>query len=210
MTPEVKANCIIGAGMLVAAAMFYIAYLSFFDLRHPPIRVDYTHPVTLAKQAYSRAEIIELPEVKVGGFFYTYREYCIVHGYRVLRNERWLISADKEKGSFALPLLPTRTDPEKRCEKKAFLNQVPEGTPPGEYWFRAKWMYQLDGNPIATHYWDWPDVSVVVEEGKANAGPPGPRGATGAKGSKGDTGGFSLFGGKGEKGERGSRGPAGK
>jgi len=163
MVPEVKANCIIGAGAAVVAMVLFIVYLSFFDLRQPPVRVDYTHPVTLAKQAYSRAEIIELPEVNVGGFFYTYREYCVVHGYRVLRNERWLIAVDSSKISFALPLLPSRTDPTKKCESKAFLNPVPEGTPPGEYWFRAKWSYQLDGNPIATHYWDWPDIKVVVK-----------------------------------------------
>ena len=96
--------------------------------------------------------------------FYIYREYCITHGYRVIRNERWLISIDRNKISFALPMLPIRTDQTRKCEKKAFLNQIPTGTAPSEYWFRVKWAYHLDGNPIATWYWDWPDVKVVVIE----------------------------------------------
>lgn len=162
MNINLKAHLISGSIIVMAAGLLGIIYLSFFDLRQPPVRVDYTHPVPLAKQAYSRAEIIELPVVKAGGFFYTYREYCVVHDYRVLRNERWLISADPGKISFALPMLPSRTDPTKKCEAKSFLNPVPEGTAPGEYWFRAKWSYQLNGNPIATFYWDWPDVKVVV------------------------------------------------
>lgn len=148
---------------LLWIAVLAVLGLSFFDPRTPPIRVSYTHPVTLAKQAYSRDEIIELPSVAPGGTFYTYREYCILHGYSVLRNERWLIPLDPARFSIALPLMPTRTAPDKRCDKRSFLNELPIGMPPGEYWFRAKWAYQLDGNPIATHHWDWPDVKVVVK-----------------------------------------------
>lgn len=160
----VKANFLAAVVTVITLLVLVIVYLSFFDLREPPIRVDYTHPVTLAKQATSREDIVELARVKAGGFFYTYREYCVTSGYTVLRNERWLISTDQSKTSLAMPLLPTRTDPNKRCEAKAFLNQVPIGTPAGTYLFRAKWAYQLKGNPIATFFWNWPDVRVVVVE----------------------------------------------
>ncbi len=181
--------------VLCALAIMYAGYLSFIHYQ-VPMRVNYSHPVSVATEESDRAKLIDKPVVRVGEPFFTYRDYCIIANVKVLRNERWLISTDGKNRDVALPLLPTRVVRGKgKCDARTFLNQLPDGVSPGEYYFHVIWFYTVSTNPIATMEWSWPDIKIVVEEAKNNlAGPRGATGKIGPKGEKGEQGGFSLFG----------------
>ena len=160
--PSLYGNLIAALAAVVVCTVSWIVYLSFFDFREPPIRIMYSHPIIVARDTHDRAGIVDLPVVKVGGMFYTYREYCVTSGYAVLRNERWLIPADSSLPAVPMPLLPARSTQDIKCEQRAYAGRVPDGTKPGEYRFRVMWIYMLDGNPIATFRWNWPDVVIRV------------------------------------------------
>ncbi len=157
-----KAN--LSAALIVALVftVLGIVYLSFFDFREPPIRIVYSHPVAVVSEVKSRAELVDSGSVVPGKLMYAYREYCITNGYQVLRNERWLIPLEHLAKPIPLPLLPSRVIRGLGCERATFASQIPLGTPAGDYIFQAKWIYMLDGNPIATFRWNWPDVRVTV------------------------------------------------
>lgn len=141
----------------------YIVYLTWFAYE-APLKVSYSHPVAVAHTAKSRAELVDLESVAPGHVFYTYREYCIAANYHVLRTERWLISEDGDKTKdVAFPLVPSRVQRGiGACEKRTFDVEVPKQTRPGKYKFIAEWSYTIDGNPIATYLWVWPEVRVEV------------------------------------------------
>ncbi len=157
-----KANLFAALIVALVCAVLGIMYLSFFDFREPPIRIIYSHPVAVASEVKSRAELVDSGPVASGKLMYAYREYCITNGHQVLRNERWLIPLEHKAKPVPLPLLPTRILRGLGCENTTFSSQIPLGTPPGDYIFQAKWIYMLDGNPIATFRWNWPDVRVTV------------------------------------------------
>lgn len=144
-------------------AVVWIIFLAFFDSR-VPIDVTYTHPITLGKIATSRKDIVEKIDIAPGESFWTYREYCIKHMHKVLKNERRLIRVDGDRSKdVSLPMLPTRVLLKVgECSNKAFLNEVPIGVEPGEYWFSANWFYTLDDNPFATFGYDWVPVRINV------------------------------------------------
>ncbi len=164
MRQSVYGNLLALVVVLMACMMVWVVYLLFFDFREPPIRIVYSHPTTVAHDASERDGITELPAVKAGGVFYTYREYCITSGYAVLRNERWLIPEDPQVKPVPFPLLPAQPTREVRCEQRTFTSRLPDGVKPGKYRYRVMWIYMLDGNPIATFRWNWPDVVVWVKK----------------------------------------------
>ena len=154
------------AGVLLGLTVITVAmivYLAVFDKREP-LEMIYSHPVTVEKPARSRADIVEKINVAPGDTFYSYREYCVIHGYRVLRNERRLVRLDGDHTKdISLPLLPSRTvrgvgD----CPRQTFPNEMPPNAQPGEYVFTAEWYYTLNDNPIATLAWPWPPVRINV------------------------------------------------
>ena len=150
--------------VLITFAVTVMVYLAFFDLRNPPIRFVYTHPVALSHPAQSRAQIKELASVKPGGLFYTYREFCITHLFIIIRNERWLVPGKPGANMVALPLLPARiTQVVGKCESLSFPVDVPLGTAPGEYDYVANVVFMLPGNPIAAFQYTWPKVRVRVK-----------------------------------------------
>jgi hypothetical protein len=158
--------------MFVRGVMFFsfftisvITYLTFFDFREPPLRIRYSHPVALLTLELDVDKFIEATAgVKPGQIFFTHRSYCIVTHYHVLRNERWLVRADGKGLDVPMPLLPLRARRDIGCTVASLQNEVPLGTPPGEYIFRSTWDYVLPLNPIATFHWQWPDIRVKVIE----------------------------------------------
>ena len=154
------------AGSVIVASFLSVAlliYLAFFDHREP-LEIHYSHPVMVAQPTKSRADIVEKINVAPGESFYSYREYCVIRGYRVLRNERRLVRVDGDHTKdISLPLLPSRTvrgvgD----CQRQTFVNELPMNAQPGEYVFDAEWHYTLNDNPIATLSWKWPPVRINV------------------------------------------------
>ena len=150
----------------VVVAVFMVTavvYLSWFDIRNPPITVSYSHPGTTQTLVKDRRDIVDAVSVKSGDAFFTYRAYCITSKYTHLQSERWLVAETGDIDPIPLPLLPFRLRTTAGCVEGGYLNTVPPGTPPGVYWYKAEMSYMLHNNPIATFKWDWPDVKVVVQ-----------------------------------------------
>jgi hypothetical protein len=154
---------IVALGIIVLfGAVGWLLFLAAFDFREPPIHVKYSHPVPIAAQVESRAEIVDAPTVKVGGEIITYREFCVTNGYTVLRNERWWVSRDPNEPPVPLPLLPSRVLDKLGCDVRTFISPVPTELKPGKWDFVVRWTYLLKGNPIAVFNYEWPLVSVEV------------------------------------------------
>lgn len=147
----------------LCAAVLAMVGLTWFDYRAPPIRIDYAHPVPVAGPTVRREEIVEKPVATAGQGVWMYREYCVTAGYRVLRSERWLYKADDPNIAIPLPIIPIRAlRAGDQCTRRATLNQLPDGVPPGKWLYRVEWDYTLAGNPIATFHFDWPDVLIEI------------------------------------------------
>lgn len=148
--------------VVLTLTVLYVIYLAFFDLREPPIKINYSHPVALRFADHSAQVENETSKFFAGDVFYTYRDWCVTSDYTTVRTERWLIAVDRSMHDVALPLLPSRVKPKIGCNTRYFLNQIPEGTPPGGYAYRLEWVYLINGNPITVFRWSWPDVMLKV------------------------------------------------
>lgn len=182
---------------LVAAIgmVCWLIYLVWFAYE-PPLRVNYSHPIIVSNITRVRSDLVDMPTVRPGQVFNTFRDYCITTVFYPLWTERLLIPKDGDMTKLIVfPLVNTRIVRDKgTCEARTFDVVLPINARPGEYWFRAQWTYKLNGNPIASYPWQWPDVSLTVVAPDPVVLPKGARGPAGAKGEKGDAGGFSLFG----------------
>jgi len=151
--------------LMVYVTVFTVAgiiYLAWFDVRQPPITVTYSHPVPVRAHVTDRSQIEDAPYVGAGGTILTYREFCVTSKYKPLLLHRWILST--LPGSEPLGFLPYKPQiPGKiECKKVAFSHVIPPWTPPGEYVFDMELTYELWGNPIVIHKFDWPSIKVTV------------------------------------------------
>jgi len=162
MHPRI-AGTIIGVilGGLISVIMLY-TYLLFFDYRVPPIKLYYSHPTIVERDALARNEIKEIPFIKPGDVFYVFRDFCVTAKFDGIESRRVLVSKFNPQNQVPLPIIESRLDGQIGCEHKTFSNTLPKETAPGEYWLETDSQYKLGGNPVGKYTFHWPVVSVAV------------------------------------------------
>lgn len=173
----------------------WIIYLIWFAYE-PPLKINYSHPIVVSNTTRLRSELVDMPVVRPGQVFNTFRDYCITTVFYPLWTERLLVPKDGDMTKLVtFPLVNTRIVRDLGlCEARTFDVVLPINAKPGEYWFRTQWTYKIKGNPIASYPWQWPDISITVVAPDPVVITKGARGPAGPKGATGEKGGFSLFG----------------
>ena len=68
----------------LAVMMAWIIYLAWFGYRDP-VEIRYSHPVPVAFPTRDRAALVDKPVIPAGDTLYSFRDYCNLQNYRILR-----------------------------------------------------------------------------------------------------------------------------